>query len=212
MTFRKGDIIAYSPSHPFRRDGYAEVRIGWDTDEPYGQDTFDQRDTRLTPEELATGYVLFNLDDFVEQQFVLVEEYAPDDFFVLVTRKGIAKRTFIRRGARPLPEEAVAERRHQMREFNEGRARALLLSPSSDQELAASELPGMTADEVRALGETLQWCERARRKFETAFDHLVRMLDAGDNVDFQVVHTDEDHYELVRARRTLDKKLDALRS
>lgn len=212
MTFRKGDIIAYSPAHPFRRDGYAEIRNSWDTDEPYGQDTFDQRDTRLTADELATGYVLFNLDDFVEHQFVIPDEYAPDDFFVLVTRKGIAKRTFIRRGASPLPEEAMAERQQQMREFNERRARALMLSPSLDQELVASELPDMTADEVRALGETLQWCERARRKFETAFDHLVRMVDSGDNVDFQVVHTDEDHYELVRARRALDKKLSALRS
>lgn len=212
MTFRKGDIIAYSPAHPFRRDGYAEIRNSWDTDEPYGQDTFDQNDTRLTADELATGYVLFNLNEFVEKQFLITEEYAGEDIFVLETRKGITKRTFLRRGATPLTEVEATQRRQQMREVCENRARALLLSPTSDQELAASELPDMTADEVRALVKTLQWCERARRKFETAFDHLVRMVDSGDNVDFQVVHTDEDHYELVRARRALDNKLSALRS
>lgn len=212
MTFQKGDIIAYSPESLFRRDGYAEIHISWNTDEPYGKDTFDQNDTRLTDDELATGYVLFSLEDFVERQFLITEEYAADDIFILDTRKGITTRTFVRRGAQALPEAEVAERRRQIRELNESRARGLLLSPLVDQELTASELPEMTAGEVRELAETLRWIERAQKTFQTAFEHLARMLASGDgNIDFQVVHTDEDHYELVRARRALDKKLAALR-
>lgn len=212
MTFNKGDIIAYTPESLFRRDGYAQIHLDWNTGEPYGKDTFDQSDTRLTASELETGYVLFTLNDFVEKPFADGEDYAAEDVFVLDTRKGMAKRVFIRRGAQELPEAELTERHRAAREQNVARARALLLSPADHQTLVASELPDMTADEVRATVETLRWVERATRAFQSSLDHLVRMLTTGDgNVDFQVVHTDEDHYELWRARRALDSKLAELR-
>jgi len=212
MTFNKGDIIAYTPSTLFRRDGYAEVRISWDTDEPYGQDTFDQNDTRLTADEIATGYVLFNLNDFIEKPFADEEAYDPEDVFVLDTRKGMAKRTFVRRGAQELPDDELIERHVKAREANTQRARALLLSPNEHQDLVASDLPEMTAEEVTVLADTLRWIQRATTAFETSLEHLVRIRTTGDgNADFQTVHTDEDHYELWRARRALDSRLSALR-
>lgn len=213
MTFRKGDIIAYSPQTPFRRDGYAEVHISWNTGEPYGQDTFDQNGTRLTDAELEAGHVLFSLDDFVERRFLDTEEYAPADVFTLETRKGIVMRIFLRRGAQPLPEEEVVERRRQVREQNIERARRHLLSPVEDQQYVTTDLPDMTTDEIRELSDTLRWVERASRTFQDSLDHLVRILSTGDgSLQFATVHTDEDHYELFRARRALDDKLAALRA
>lgn len=212
MAFRRGDIIAYTPESLFRRDGCAEVRSEWRTDGVYGQDTFDQRDTRLTDAELATGKVLFNLDEFEERQFLDEADYAADDVVALDTRKGMVKRTFLRRGATELPEAESLERRRHVRDQSIVRARRHLLSPIGDQEYVQSPLPEMTATEVADLAETLRWVERATRAFDTSLDHLVRILNTGNgSPNFQSVHTDEDHYELVRARRALDKKLAALR-
>lgn len=212
MTFRQGDIIAYTPQHLFRRDGYAEVLSEWSTGALYGRDTFDLNDTRLTAAELATGKVLFSLDEFEEHQYLDEAAYAADDVVSLATRKGIVTRTFLRRGAQQLTEAASDARRQQAREQLILRARRHLLSPADHQDYVQTPLPEMSAAEVTELADTLQWCERARRAFDSSFDHLVGIVSTGNgSLNIQTVHADEAHYELVRARRALDKKLSALR-
>lgn len=212
MTFRAGDIIAYTPETLFRRDGYAEVKLSWDSDEPFGTDTFDRMDTRLTDAELTTGRVLFNLEEYVEQPFIDESTYAPADVFAIRTRKGMVWRKFVRRGARMLPESQIAARRAVVREQDEMRARAHMLSPLADQAYPARDLPVMTVEETAEIIDTVRWVQRASREFTRSFDYLVQVVSTGDgNLNFQSVHTDEYHFELVRARRALDKKLAALR-
>lgn len=213
MTFRTGDIIAYKPQTLFRRDGIAEVHSAWQDGSPYGKDTFDQRDTRLTPDELATGTVLFNLEDYFESPFIDEAEYADEDVRVLEVRKGIVVRKFRRRGAVALPEEQVAERREQIRAEQFVAARSHLLCPTEDQAYVASPLPEMTEEECTELTDTLAWIGRARSSFDSHLESLARMMRThSGNLTIQVVHTDESHYELYRARRALDKNLAALRN
>ena len=211
--FRQRDIIAYKPESPFRRDGYAQVHTEWHTDEVYAKDTFDLNDTRLTDAELATGAVLFNLADFEERRFLNAEDYHPSDVFVLETRKGLVQRKFLRHGAEELPEWLFLSRRLALRESEALRARAELLSPLADQSYAASPMPEMTAVEAAELTETVRWVERAERQFERSLNELVGILNGGDGSrHIQSVLTDEDHHELVRARRALDSQLAALRA
>jgi len=207
---RAGDIIAYKPETLFRRDGLAQVdsRMG----NLIARDTFDTNDTRLTDAELTTAKVLFNLDEFEESRYADEEHYAPADIHILHTRKGIEARKFVRRGATTLSEAEIVRRRAALNYDRMMRARAELLSPLADQAFTATTLPVMTVDETGALTDTIHWCQRASRDFDKALDHVVNIQNGkGGNLHFATVLADEDHYELVRARRALDSKLAALR-
>lgn len=212
-TLRAGDIISYAYESPFRRDGFAEVHSDWHTGDLYAKDTFDTNDTRLTDAELATGRVLFNLEDFEERRWLNPEDYDPADVFVLDTRKGMVQRKFLRNGAETLPEWLFVSRRLALRDAEQLRARAELLSPLIDQAYAATPLPTLTIEESGELIDTVRWIQRTSRDFLAQLGHLVNILNGGEgNRHFQAVLTDEDHHELVRARRALDSKLAALRS
>ncbi len=209
---RHNDIISYTPEHPFRRDGYAQVSTRYGTVDLTAKDTYSVSEAELTDEELATAVVLFNLDDVEERRHLNVEHYHPEDVFVLPTRKGIVVRVFLRKGAEVLPEKQIIARRAHLRYTEDMQARAVLLSPLVDQSLAAQPLPHMTIEETGAVRETLTWCQRASRQFERSLDHVVNIQKGGDgNLHYAIVHADDDHYELVRARRALDSKLAALR-
>lgn len=213
MSLRERDIVRYTPASPFRRDGFAQVHIDWQRGEPYGKDTFDQNDTRLTPDELATATVLFNLADFAERPHLFEETWAPEDVVVLPTRKGMVQRKFLRVGAEMLPEPQVIARRLAIREQEEQRARAEMLSPLADQSYTSTPLPELTIDESGELIDTIKWVQRASRSFNAQLQWLIDVMNGKDgNLHIQTVLTDEDHHELVRARRTLDKKLAELRS
>jgi len=207
MVRCENDVISYTPTSLFRRDGYAVVRY-----DGSARDTFDVNDTRLNDEELATGTVLFNLDDFEERPYLPVEDYRAEDVHVIPTRKGMNHVKYLRRGAVRLSESEAAKRHRELRAAKEARARAELLSPAEHQELVSSPMPRMTIEETTELIEIIQWVQRASREFQRALGHVIRVQDGGEgNLLFAVTVADEDHYELYRARRALDSKLEALR-
>lgn len=213
MSFRQGDIITYSPDSLFRRDGIAEVHASWQDGSPFARDTFDMRDTRLSPEELATGAVLFNTEEFIECPFIDEAEYANDDIRVLKVRKGIATRKFLRRGAAALPQDQIVHRRQQVRAEQVAAARQHLLSPADDQVYASSPLPTMTDDEATEVSDRLRWISHASAAFDSSLENLVRIVQWNSgNMSVQTTLTDEAHYELVRARRSLDRALASLRA
>ena len=210
---RVGDFVRYTPESMFRRDGLAEVHADYRSGDLYGKDTFDQNDTRLTEGELATATVLFNLDEFEERPHLFVTDYAAADVFVLHTRKGMVERNFLRRGAPILDEKALIARRQAQQYADNLRARAEMLSPLADQSYAATPLPTLTIAETSELIDTIRWVQRASRDFEQQLHHLIGIQSGRDgNLHIQAVLADEDHYELVRARRALDKKVVELRA
>ncbi|SDH38439.1 hypothetical protein [Microbacterium sp. 77mftsu3.1] len=211
-SLRPGDVIAYTPASLYRRDGLAIVR-----EKRAGgieaKDTFDVNDTLLTEDELATGTVLFSTDDFEEHVHVTITAYHPADIHVLRTRKGIVGRIFLRHGAERLPHHERHSRETDAHEVALLDARAEMLAPLIEQAYAARPIPHMTIKETGAVSEQVQWAQRASRTFNTALERLVKAKAGEDtNPHFAAVIADEEHHELVRARRALDKKLAEVRA
>jgi len=208
VVLRAGDVIAYTPATPYRRDGYAIVRA-----DGTARDTYSVNDTRLTDTELATAHALFSLDEFEEQPYIIETDYRPEDVHILPTHKGTNITTYLRRGAQRLPESQAAKRADEARAAAETTALAALLAPDEDKALALSALPKLTIEETRALIDTVQWVQRASRQFKGALQNviLIQRGDSGGRLDFAIVHADDDLYELVRARRALNEQIAELR-
>lgn len=214
MTLREGDVVAYTPAHRLRRDGYAIVHVEWRSGALEAKDTYSQNDTTLTAEELATANVLFNLDTFEETRHLNPERYHPDDVVTIPAMAGMDLRHFLRKGAEPLPNDMVRGRADVEWEGHLLAARAKMLTPLADQALAAGPLPELTAEEASALADVLRWVDQATKVFEVALSVLASKQasdPASVAAGHAVVNADEGHYELWRARRALDSKLLAIR-
>lgn len=209
---RPGDVIAYTPTSRYRRDGYAIVHEQWDGGMG-AKDTYDVNDTRLTDEELATATVLFNTSEFAEQPRLHITAYHPSDVRVLRTRKGMATLRYLRRGAELLSHEEQRRLSTAAHEVALLDARGEMLAPLIEQSYASRPVPHMTIEETGAVSEQVQWAQRASRAFNAALEHLVKAMAGEDtNPHFAAIIADEEHHELVRARRALDKKLAELRA
>ena len=212
MQLNVGDVIAYTPAGLFRRDGYAIVRRDYQDGGLQARDTFSNNETTLTDDELATAQVLFSLNDFDERSLLDPFAWEDDDFIMLPCRKGMDIRKWVRIGAIQVTEDVYLARKQAKRAEREAQALATLLSPTEHKELVAKPLPELTVAEQADLADTLAWIGRAQANFSEQLTQVARIQNGGEgNEHFAIVLADDDHYELYRARHTLETKLARLR-
>lgn len=148
---RPGDVVRYSTlSRPNRwcREGMATTERG--EDRTVLVDTYwDGGSERhvLTPAEVSTAEVLFNLDDYEELPRYQPASsrgrwamYAPADRQVITSQHGLTVRYFVRKGAQPDPSTQVDNARVALDE-----AKAALSSAQSAVAYRQAELERLTA-------------------------------------------------------------------
>lgn len=101
VTFRPGDVVRYDVAGSRHcREGMAIANAGGVLIDTYWSSGND----RLTPTEVATARLVFNIEEFDEigkHHFPRFEDFAREDRAVITSQHGLRVRRFLRRGAEP---------------------------------------------------------------------------------------------------------------